>query len=37
MQSSAEQAAGIEGSNVSQGDTIVNVNKNGGVSSSGIF
>ena len=28
---------GIEGSNVSQGDTIVNVNKNGGVSSSGIF
>lgn len=32
---SAEQAAGIEGNNVGQADTVVNVNKNGG--SSGIF
>jgi len=31
----SEQTAGIEGNNIAQSETIVNVNKNGG--SSGIF
>ena len=35
--SSAEQAAGIEGNNVRQTETVVNVNKTQGGDSSGIF
>ena len=33
----AEDTAGIEGNNVSQGDTIVNVNQKNSGASSGIF